>query len=125
MKNIEVATTSKKPIYQQLFEQISSQIIRGELATDTLLPSIRTTAKELRISVITVKKAWDELEQKNFIYTIPGKGCFVSNLTKKDKAQMMEEQILTRLKTHLSYYKTLGLSKEDLIEYIDKYYENL
>ncbi|MBN2540080.1 MAG: GntR family transcriptional regulator [Bacilli bacterium] len=122
MKNIQVSTTSKKPIYQQLFEQISSNIIRGDLKTDSLLPSIRTAAKELRISVITVKKAWEELEQKGFIYTIPGKGCFIAKLTEHEKEKKKEEQILSRLKTHLSYYKSLGLQKEDLIDYIKKYY---
>jgi hypothetical protein len=66
--NIVISIMSDKPIYQQLFEQISAQIIKGELEKDFCLPPIRTVAKELRISVITVKKAWEGLERRGFIY---------------------------------------------------------
>ena len=78
--DIVISNTSDKPIYQQIFEQISAQIIRGELKKETCLPPIRTVAKELRISVITVKKAWEELERRGFIHTMVGKGCFVASL---------------------------------------------
>ena len=65
--DIIISNTSDKPIYQQIYEQISAQIIKGELESNFWLPSIRTIAKELRISVITVKKAWEELERMGFI----------------------------------------------------------
>ncbi|MGD9964818.1 MAG: GntR family transcriptional regulator [Candidatus Izemoplasmatales bacterium] len=122
MKNISLLTTSKDPIYKQLFEQISSQILNRDLPTDYLLPSIRSTAKELRISIITVKKAWEELENNGFIYTIPGKGCFVSNLSKNDIANKSEEMVLEKLQKDFQYYRSISLSKEKLIDYIKKYY---
>lgn len=122
MKNISLLTTSKDPIYKQLFEQISSQILNRDLPTDYLLPSIRSTAKELRISIITVKKAWEELENNGFIYTIPGKGCFVSNLSTNDIANKSEEMVLEKLQKDFQYYRSISLSKEKLIDYIKKYY---
>ena len=87
------------------------------------MPSIRSTAKELRISIITVKKAWEELENNGFIYTIPGKGCFVNNLSKTDIETKSEEIIMEKLHKDFQYYKSISLSKEKLIEYIKKYYE--
>ena len=78
--NLTISATCEKPIYQQLFEQISAQIVRGELPGGTCLPPIRTVAKELRISVITVKKAWEELERQGLIVSITGKGCFVAEI---------------------------------------------
>lgn len=122
MKNISLSTTSKEPIYKQLYDQISSQILARELQTDYLLPSIRSTAKELRISIITVKKAWEELENSGFIYTIPGKGCFVSNLSKRDIEMKSKEIVLEKLQKDFQYYRSISLSKEKLIEYIEKYY---
>ncbi len=123
MKSISLSTTSKEPIYKQLFEQISSQILNKDLPTDYLLPSIRTVAKELRISIITVNKAWEELENNGFIYTIPGKGCFVNDLSEEEINTKSEAMVLTRLEKDFQYYKTIGLSKDGLIEYIKKYYE--
>lgn len=122
MRNISLSTTSKEPIYKQLYDQISSQILARELQTDYLLPSIRSTAKELRISIITVKKAWEELENSGFIYTIPGKGCFVSNLSKRDIEMKSKEIVLEKLQKDFQYYRSISLSKEKLIEYIEKYY---
>ena len=66
------------PIYDQICSQIKAQIISGELKENDLLPSIRGLAKDLRISFITTKRAYDELEQEGFLYTIPGKGSFVA-----------------------------------------------
>jgi len=75
-----VSESAEIPIYRQVYEQISGQILRGELPRDFVLPGIRTIAKELRISVITIKRAWEELERDGFIYTLAGKGCFVAPL---------------------------------------------
>ena len=122
MKSIQISSTVNKPIYQQLFDQISTQILNGDIPTDYLLPSIRTAAKELRISIITVKKAWDELEQKGFIYTVPGKGCFVSKLSKGEISKKRDEQVLEKLKKDIEYYKSIDLSEEELIDFIRKHY---
>ena len=81
------------PIYNQIYSQIKSQIISNELEEDTPLPSIRNLAKDLRISVITTKRAYDELEQEGFIYTVAGKGCFVA----KKNTELLREENLKRL----------------------------
>jgi GntR family transcriptional regulator len=122
MINIIISNTSDKPIYQQIFEQISSQIIKGELERDLCLPPIRTVAKELRISVITIKKAWEELERSGFIYTMAGKGCFVAPLLPGDLSTKRNDMAYEKIKKDVEYYKSLGLSLADVIEMIKKMY---
>jgi GntR family transcriptional regulator len=121
--NIIISNTSDKPIYQQMFEQISAQIVKGELERDSCLPPIRTVAKELRISVITVKKAWDELEHRGFIYTMVGKGCFVAPLQPDERDSKRDELAIEKLKIDIAYYKALGLSLPELLELIRRYYD--
>jgi GntR family transcriptional regulator len=121
--NIVISNTSDKPIYRQIFEQISAQILKGELERDSCLPPIRTVAKELRISVITVKKAWEELEHMGFIYTTVGKGCYVASLCPDELDSKRDELVIKKLKKDISYYKTLGLSLADLVEFIRCHYD--
>ena len=73
-----IRNTTNQPIYDQIYSQIKAQIIAGKLSPGEALPSIRALAKDLRISVITTKRAYDELEREGFIYTIAAKGCFVA-----------------------------------------------
>ncbi len=120
--NIVINNTSDKPIYQQIFEQISSQIIKGELKRDYCLPPIRTVAKELRISVITIKKAWEELERGGFIYTMAGKGCFVAPLQPHDLDSKRSGMAEEKIKKDIEYYKSLGLSLEEVIDMITRHY---
>jgi len=75
---IIIDNKSGAPIYDQIYSQIKAQIISGGLQEDEALPSIRSLAKDLRISVITTKRAYDELEREGFIYTVAAKGCFVA-----------------------------------------------
>ena len=118
--DIIISNASDKPIYQQLFDQISAQIIKGELERGLCLPPIRTVAKELRISVITVKKAWEELERQGFINTMVGRGCFVSDLLPGELAGKRNELADEKLKKDVSYYKSLGLSLPDFIAMVKK-----
>ncbi|MDD5017227.1 MAG: GntR family transcriptional regulator [Eubacteriales bacterium] len=120
--NIVISNTSDKPIYQQMFEQISAQIIKGELTRDFCLPPIRTVAKELRISVITVKKAWEELERQGFIYTMVGKGCFVAPLLPDELGSKRNVLAYEKLKKDIEYYKVLGLSLSDILDLIKRCY---
>jgi GntR family transcriptional regulator len=120
--HIVISTISDKPIYQQLFEQISAQIIKGELEKDFCLPPIRTVAKELRISVIPVKKAWEDLERAGFIYTMVGKGCFVASLLPDELGSKRDELAIERLKKDIAFYKGLGLSLEELLDLIRRNY---
>lgn len=120
--DVIISDSADKPIYQQLFDQISSQILKGELKAGFALPSIRGAAKELRVSVITVKKAWEELERNGFIYTKVGKGCFVANLTSKELNKMKKDIIEEKMSKDLNYYKKLGMEVEEVIKLVKKLY---
>jgi GntR family transcriptional regulator len=121
--NLVISGTSDKPIYQQLFEQISAQIIKGQLTEGFCLPPIRTVAKELRISVIPVKAAWEELERGGFIVTMVGKGCFVAPLKSAELSGKRDQMVLKKLQKDIEYYKTLGLSARELVELIRRCYK--
>ena len=76
--DIILSNSSGKPIYEQIADQVREQILSGALSAGDALPSMRVLAKELRISVITTKRAYEELERDGFLTTVPGKGCFVA-----------------------------------------------
>lgn len=107
-----------EPIYNQIYSQIKNQILSGSLKPDEMLPSIRGLAKDLRISFITTKRAYEELEKEGFIYTIPAKGCYVS----PQNLELVREENLKKIEGYLSEIKRLSVScnlkKEDLIEMI-------
>ena len=86
------------PIYDQITRQVKGLILRGELREGEALPSMRLLAKELRISVITTKRAYEELERDGFLTTIPGKGCFVA----PRNLELVREDTLRRVEEHLS-----------------------
>ncbi len=104
------------PIYDQIYSQIKAQIISGSLREDEMLPSIRGLAKDLRISFITTKRAYEELEKEGFIYTIPGKGCFVA----PKNLELIREENLKKIEAYIEEIVrlavTCNLSKEELIE---------
>ena len=114
--NIFIDNKSGLPIYDQIYSQIKSQIISGGLREDQLLPSIRNLAKDLGISVITTRRAYDELERDGFIYTVAGKGCFVA----AKNTELLREENLRQIESHLQEIRDLaaacGLSREDIIE---------
>lgn len=116
---ILIDNRSGAPIYEQIFEQIRRQIFSGELKKDAALPSIRNLAKDLRISVITTKRAYEELESAGYIYTLPGKGSFIAARNE----QLLREEWLRELEGHLLSVKELarrcGLSKTELTEIYD------
>jgi GntR family transcriptional regulator len=121
--NIVIDNTSEDPIYKQIYDQISAQIIRGELKSDFCLPPIRTVAKELRISVITIKKAWEELEHNGLIYTMVGKGCFVAPLPSARLADKRNEMVSQKMAKDVEYYRSLGLTEEEIVELMRKFYK--
>ena len=112
------------PIYDQIYSQIKSQIISGSLREDEMLPSIRSLAKDLRISFITTKRAYEELEKEGFIYTIPGKGCYVA----RKNTQLLQEEHLKQIEEHLTQAIQLaagcGLDKKGLREMLDLLWED-
>lgn len=122
MINVAISNTSEKPIYQQIFEQISAQILKGELESGYCLPPIRQAAVELRVSVITVKKAWEELERNGLIHTVTGKGCFVAEFSSSEMLELRNEIILKQMATDTAYYKSFGLTIDEVIELLRKVY---
>ena len=118
--NIVISPTSEDPIYKQIYDQVSSQIIRGEMPSDYCLPPIRTVAKELRISVITIKRAWEELEHDGFIYTQAGKGCFVAPIPEDKLADKRNTLATEKMLKDIEYYKSLGLSLDEVQELLKK-----
>ena len=114
--NIRISNADNRPIYQQIEEQIKAAIISGELAFDQQLPSIRFLAKELRISVITTKRAYDELEQQGFINSVPGKGSFVATQNKELLKEEHLRKMESALRDALKYAKFVGLSFSEICE---------
>ena len=97
LMEIYISNTSGVPIYAQITEQIRAKILSGELKEGEILPSIRLLAKELRISVITTKRAYEDLEQAGFLYTLPGKGSFVA----AQNPEIHREEALRQVEQHL------------------------
>lgn len=92
------------PIYDQIYTQIKEQIISGALEENEMLPSIRGLARDLRISVITTKRAYDELEREGFIYTVPAKGCFVA----ARNVELLREENLRKIEQHMQEIRKLS-----------------
>lgn len=122
--DIVISNSSDKPIYEQIFDQISAQILKGELKPGEGLPAIRTAAKELRISVITVKKAWEDLERLGFIYSVVGRGCFIADLSSSDLNNKRSQLIDKKIKKDVEYYKELGFTLDEIVEIIKMQYNS-
>ena len=109
---------SGAPIYDQIYTQIKDQIIQGALQPDEAMPSIRGLARDLRISVITTKRAYDELEKEGFIYTIAAKGCFVA----PKNVELLREETLKAIENHIDQIVRLshsvGLNEQDVLDMV-------
>ncbi len=114
--NILISNASNQPIYEQIYTQIKNAIIAGDLEEGDALPSIRQLAKDLRISVITTKRAYEELERDGFIDTVAAKGCFVA----AKNIEMLREEKLREIEEHMREILRLapacGLSDQDVLE---------
>ena len=110
-----IRNTAGQPIYDQISSQIKAQIIAGTLRPGEALPSIRGLAKDLKISVITTKRAYDELEAQGFVTTVAGKGCFVAEknmeLVREHQLKTLEAQLSAAAKTARDY----GVTTEELL----------
>jgi GntR family transcriptional regulator len=121
--NIIISNSTNEPIYLQIINQIKSQILTGDLKEGQSLPSIRSLAKELEISVITTKRAYDELEKDGFIVTVAGKGSYVApvntDILKENKMKMIEQ----KLSETITEAKLIGMSLEELKKILELLYE--
>ncbi len=121
--DIIISNASSKPIYEQIASQIKAMILSGALADGEMLPSMRLLAKELRISVITTKRAYEDLERDGFIETVPGKGCFVAGRN----MDFVREEQLKRVEEHLgaaiSIAKSSAIPYEELLSILDVLYK--
>ena len=120
---IIISNSDSRPIYEQITSQIKNLIISGELRSGDALPSMRFLAKELRISVITTKRAYEELERGGFIETVAGKGSFVAGMN----ADFIREEHLRVAEEHLRQAvdaaKSAGISRDELMETLGMLYD--
>lgn len=121
--NIIISNSSNTPIYEQIKEQIKNKIVSNELEKGELLPSIRSLAKDLRISVITTKNAYDELEREGYVETRPGKGTYVASINIEMVKEEQMQKIEGLMNTAVSIAKINKISKKDLSDILDILYE--
>ncbi|PFN14427.1 GntR family transcriptional regulator [Bacillus cereus] len=120
---ILLSNKSKSPIYQQIIDQIILQVSNGTLKEDDALPSMRSLARDLKVSVITSKRAYEELEKAGYIYSIVGKGSFVAKETKKQQVDEPNDPIREKFSTIVRESKANHLLKDELIQIIHRIYE--
>ena len=116
---IVISNSSDKPIYEQIASQVRQAVMSGELREGDKLPSIRSLATQLRISAITTKRAYSDLEAQGYIHTVPGKGCFVAG----DNLELLREERLRMVEASLaraiSDARTAGISAQELREMLE------
>ncbi len=122
---IIISNSSQEPIYAQIVTQIKDLILQGKLAEAEPLPSIRNLARELQISVITTKRAYDELEKEGFILTVPGKGTYVAaqnkELMREKRIKIIEEKLIEAVIAS----KSINLTLSELQEMLNLLYEEV
>ncbi len=121
--NINISNSSGVPIYEQIISQIKTMILSGQLKEGDALPSMRLLAKELRISVITTKRAYEDLERDGFIQSFTGRGSFVSGMNH----EFIREEHLRRIEEHLAAIQTeallCGISMKEIVDMIKIMYD--
>lgn len=121
--HILISNTSDKPLYQQIKEQIKDAILREELTEGELLPSIRSFANDLKVSVLTIRRVYEELEKEGFVVSQTGIGTFVSagngELLRDSRRRLVEQKMQDMIETA----RSLGITKEELNEMMDILYE--
>lgn len=120
--SLSILNTSDKPIYRQLYEQIAFQIVTGRLESGCCLPPIRTLAGSLGISVISIKRAWDDLERDGFIVTMVGRGCFIASFSVVELAERRRALALSALKESFGAFRQLEMSADELVSLIRENY---
>ena len=123
MMNIQINNSSDEPIYLQIKNQIKAQIISGDLKVGEQLPSIRFLAKEIRVSMLTAKRAFDELELDGFINSVQGKGNFVAAQNKELIREEYLKKIVSKLQEVVELSEIADVSSDELIKMLKSYVE--
>ena len=123
--NINISNTSTIPLYEQIQTQIKSQILNGSLQQGEGLPSIRNLAKELKVSIITTKRAYEELEKDGFIQTVVGKGTFVSTQNTERLKEITLYNLENKLEEIIKQAKSAGITLEEGLEIFKSIYEEV
>ena len=116
---IIINSSSMVPIYEQIMDQIKAQITAGDLRENDILPSVRTLAKELKISALTVKKAYDNLEQDGFTVTVHGKGTYVAAANKERMLEEQRRQVEEGLEKAVEKGRRCGMNGEEIRELVE------
>ena len=117
--DIIVNNSSMQPIYEQIVEQIKGMIMQGQMQQEEMLPSVRTLSKDLRISALTVKKAYDTLEQEGFVVTVHGKGSFVAGVNQNLLLEEQKKEVERDLDAAIRKGKSCGMDDEELRQLFD------
>lgn len=123
--NIIISNSSGRPIYEQITSQLKQLILTGELKPHDMLPSMRFLAKELRISVITTKRAYEDLEKDGFIYTVVGKGSFVADTDQELLREEHLKQVEDYLEMAVRQARQAGISQGEVVEILEMLFEEV
>ena len=123
--DIIISNSSGKPIYEQIADQVKEQIMASALAAGDALPSMRLLAKELRISVITTKRAYEELERDGFLENVPGKGCFVAPQNRELLREAQLRRVEEKLTQAIEEARRGAVSLEELKEMLTELYQEV
>ena len=121
--NLIISNSSGKPIYEQITDQIKTSILSGELQEGQALPSMRALARDLRISVITTKRAYEDLERDGFVVTVAGKGCFVAPCNLELMREEHRKKVEEALTKAIEQAKAASIDLPELIEMLTLLYE--
>ncbi len=114
--NLIINHTSMQPVYEQIMSQIKDQIMHGALIEEAMLPSVRTLAKEIKVSALTVKKAYDQLEAEEFIVTVHGKGSFVANINQAHKLEEKKKEVEFEFEQTIRKARSCGMENHEIQE---------
>lgn len=114
--NVIINHSSMQPIYEQICDQLKEKIMHGELQEETMLPSVRTLAKELKVSALTVKKAYDALEEEEFVVTVHGKGSFVACANQMTMLEEKKREVEADLEMAIRKGRSCGMSNQEIAE---------
>ena len=121
--NILISFESGVPIYEQIKSQLRGQIIRGDLPPDSMLPSIRTLARELKLGIVTAKRAYDDLCAEGYLYTVQGKGVYVAEFDRDKAESFAVNEIRARLKDIQAFAKRNSVGGETVKRLIREIWE--